>query len=76
MVVSDDLGSVTSDPARLTVLLKPRITQLVTNYTVVQGGNLTLSVEANGEQPVTYVWRRITASKSGKPTIAIAVSSP
>jgi hypothetical protein len=58
VVVSDDVGSVISDPARLTVLLKPRIIQLVTNYTVVQGGNLTLSVQVEGTLPITYVWRR------------------
>ena len=42
VVVSDDFGSVVSDLARLTVLLKPRITQMVTNYTVVQGGSVDL----------------------------------
>ena len=47
----------------MTVRLKPRITQLVTNYTVVQGGNLTLCVEADGELPITYVWRRMGPAK-------------
>ena len=64
VVVSDDHGSTNSDPAQLTVLLKPRITLCATNYTVVQGGNLTLSVEADGEQPIAYIWRRITGVKS------------
>ncbi len=42
----------------MTVLLKPRITQIGTNYTVVQGGSVTLSLETSGTPPIGYRWRR------------------
>ena len=58
VVVSDSFGSTNSQVATLTVLLKPSVTQIVTNYTVVQGGSVTLSVETSGTLPMSYRWRR------------------
>jgi hypothetical protein len=57
-VVSDDWGRLVSETARLTVLLKPCITRLATNYTVVRGGTVILSVECTGTLPMSYRWRR------------------
>jgi hypothetical protein len=60
VVVTDDIGSVTSQPAILTVLGPPFITlQPSPAYQeALQGGVITLTVAATGTQPLSYKWRR------------------
>jgi hypothetical protein len=62
VVVTDAAGPVVSDPARLTVLIDPVILSFATNYTVVQGANLTMSVGVDGTLPMTYRWRRVSTA--------------
>lgn len=59
VVVTDAIGSLPSQPARLSVLLAPMFTQAPVNQTVVAGGNLTFSVAISGNPPpFRYEWRR------------------
>ena len=59
VAVTDAVATIYSDPARLRVLINPTVVRLPTQYTVVQGGNVTLSVEAAGTLPMGYRWRRL-----------------
>lgn len=55
--VSNDLGSVSSDPAQLSVTsLTPLISQQPQSITVEQGEQLRLGVAAIGVAPLTYQW--------------------
>jgi hypothetical protein len=60
VVLSDDIGSVTSQAALLTVLSLPVITQQPTPayQDALQGSTFTLAVTATGTPPLSYKWRR------------------
>jgi hypothetical protein len=60
VTVTDDIGSITSQPAVLTVLGPPFITQQPSPayQEALQGGVITLTVAATGTQPLSYKWRR------------------
>ncbi|MBM4073659.1 MAG: hypothetical protein FJ271_32770, partial [Planctomycetes bacterium] len=57
VVVSNSAGSVTSVAAKLTVNVPPSITKQPEAKTVVQGANVSFTVEAAGTSPLTYQWR-------------------
>jgi hypothetical protein len=68
VVVTDSVGTVTSDPATLTVtaaLLAPSITMQPANQTVTAGQTATFSVTAAGTSPLSYQWRKNGAILSG-----------
>jgi hypothetical protein len=69
VTVSNPDGTVTSNPATLTVTTAPVITTQPANQTVTVGQSATFSVTAAGTGPLTYQW-----SKGGAP-IAGATSS-
>lgn len=58
VTISNAEGSVTSEPATLTVNAVPTITNQPTGGTVNPGGSLTLSVTATGVPAPTYQWRK------------------
>lgn len=61
VVVSNSLGSVTSTPATLTVLIPasaPVILTQPSSQAVTVGGSVTLTVLASGTQPLSYQWRK------------------
>ena len=59
VVATDALRSVTSEPATLTVLVKPVIVQTPISQSVVAGGSVTFSAEITGNPaPFTYQWRQ------------------
>ena len=58
LVVTNSLGSATSDPAALTVNQVPTINTPPAGVTLNQGDPLTLSVDAVGTPAPTYVWKR------------------
>jgi len=59
VVVSNAFGaSAPSNPAQLLVNRSPTITQPPVSQAVYQGQTLTLSVVADGTQPLTYQWKR------------------
>src|SRR5262249_59589866 len=56
--VTNAAGSVTSDPAMLTVITPPSIVTPPASQTVNAGATATFSVVASGTQPLTYQWRK------------------
>jgi len=59
VVVTDGVGSLVSQSARLSVLVNPVIVQPPLSQTVVQGGDVTISVGITGNPaPFNYQWRR------------------
>lgn len=56
VTVSNAAGSVTSEPATLTLLPNPAITQPPQSQVVVEGSTVALSVGALGSTPLTYYW--------------------
>jgi len=58
VLVSTDCGSVTSDPAALTVESPPAITQQPTDQAACIDGPVTFQVTAVGSTPLTYQWRK------------------
>ena len=56
--VSDNNGSVTSNPARLTVLARPTVTLNPVDQTAVVGETVVFSTSAVGTLPMGYSWRR------------------
>ncbi len=68
VVVTDAIGSVTSNPATLTVTasaLPPSITSQPVNTSVLAGQSATFSVLAAGTTPLSYQWRKNGANISG-----------
>jgi hypothetical protein len=58
VVVTDDVGPVTSAPATLIVKVAPVITQHPASRTAVVGSTVTFTVSATGTRPMGYRWRR------------------
>ena len=56
VVVTNSCGTVTSSEAVLTVVFPPSITAQPSGQTVVNGGNATFSVAAEGTPPLSYQW--------------------
>src|SRR5207247_8115423 len=54
--VANDVGSITSATATLTVRIPPAITQQPVSLIVTQGGNTTFSVTATCDPTLTYQW--------------------
>jgi hypothetical protein len=68
VVVTDSNGSLTSNPATLTMTaapVAPAITTQPANKTVAAGQTATFSVTATGTAPLTYQWKKNGASISG-----------
>jgi hypothetical protein len=57
-VVSDDLSSVSSSNAILTILARPSITVQPTNVLALPGSNAVFFIEATGTLPINVRWRR------------------
>jgi pectate lyase/pectin methylesterase-like acyl-CoA thioesterase len=58
VTVTNAAGSVTSDPATLTVITPPSIVTPPASQTVNAGATATFTVVASGTQPLTYQWRK------------------
>ena len=57
-VITDGIGPVESNPATLTLVQKPVVTQSPQNVEAPLGGSATLSAEAEGTLPMTFRWRK------------------
>jgi hypothetical protein len=57
VLVSDELGSVLSNPGILTVLARPIVIQHPVGQTAVEGDSVTWSVTAEGTLPMNFSWR-------------------
>ena len=56
VLISNDVGSVVSHSANLSIILPPFIIVNLTNVTIQTGSNAVLRVEATGTPPLTYQW--------------------
>jgi Immunoglobulin domain/Bacterial Ig domain/Fibronectin type III domain/Immunoglobulin I-set domain len=56
VVISNSFGTVTSDPANLTVIIPPSITSQPQGLAVAAGTNVVFSVLADGTSPLAYQW--------------------
>ena len=65
VTVTNSSGSITSDPAVLTVITPPAITTPPASITVNAGDSATFSVEATGTAPLSYQWRKNGATIPG-----------
>ncbi|MCX8517715.1 MAG: immunoglobulin domain-containing protein [Rhodoferax sp.] len=68
VVVSNDLGTATSDAALLTVTIAPVITRQPAAQTVAAGQAASFSVEASGAGTLTFQWRLNGTDLSGATT--------
>src|SRR5262245_49656283 len=63
VVATDAVGSVTSEPAAVRVLVKPVIVQGPISQSVVAGGSVTFSTEITGNPPpFLYQWRQASTT--------------
>ena len=74
VTVSNSGGTVTSKPAKLTVLAPPEITTQPIEQTVAEGGKVTFIVAATGTAPLKFQWMKGGSPISGatKATYVIA----
>jgi hypothetical protein len=77
VVVSDSVGPMISDPAMLTVVLRPAILVHPANVTVLEGQPFTVSVVATGTPPLHYRWRKNGANYllDGPPSISFPAAA-
>lgn len=57
-LITDDVGSIESNPATLTINIPPTIYQQPSPVQAVAGDTVHFIVNANGTQPLMYRWRR------------------
>jgi hypothetical protein len=77
-VVTNSVGSVTSNAATLTVntaATAPTITTQPTSATVVTGGNATFTIVASGTAPLSYQWRKDGAAISGATATSYSIAA-
>ena len=65
-LVMNDCSAIAAAPANLVVDYAPVITQQPSNQTAYAGANVTLTVLADGTQPLTYQWRKSGVNVSGQ----------
>lgn len=74
VTISDDLATLDSNPATLTVRYRVSFLKHPASQIVMAGSNLTLSVEVIGTRPLTYKWRQNAyyfATNTDWPTITV-----
>ncbi|MBK7997675.1 MAG: immunoglobulin domain-containing protein [Verrucomicrobia bacterium] len=75
-VVSNSAGSVTSQVAVVTVLaVAPVITSQPESQTVADGTDVSFSVTATGTEPLSYRWKRGSATVAGATNATLQVSN-
>src|SRR5262249_5609084 len=65
VTVTNAVGTTTSDPAVLTVIVPPSITTPPSSQTVNAGTSATFSVVASGSTPLSYQWRKNGSAIAG-----------
>jgi hypothetical protein len=58
VMITDDIGSVASQPAALIVLVRPTITLQPLSQAVVAGSTATFTIAATGATPIGFRWRK------------------
>ncbi len=78
VLVRNATGIVISEPAMLTVMSPPEITQLTESLTLIQGESVELTVTADGHEPLAYQWSKGGEAIDGAtaPTLRLAKVAP
>jgi hypothetical protein len=75
VALTSDLGTVTSLPAELLILIKPAFTSHPQSQTAVEGDTVVLSTTVSGTTPFGYRWRRngrtVVPFEEGQPTLTL-----
>ncbi|MGC8888286.1 MAG: immunoglobulin domain-containing protein, partial [Verrucomicrobiia bacterium] len=73
VIVQNQVGSITSDPAVITVNIPPTITTPLASQIVDVGGSVTLSVQVEGDPVLTYVWKKdgVTIEGADQPQLVL-----
>ena len=74
--ISNDIGSVTSQPITMDVKVAPAIVIQPVGATIITGTNITLSVTATGTAPLTYQWAFGSTTISGATATTLTLNSP
>ena len=72
VVVSNSLGTVTSNTITITLISAPVITQQPSNVAITSGQTATLSVVATGTDPLTYAWYSGQFQVGSGPSITVS----
>ena len=75
LVASDNLVSISSTPAMLTVASDLVITQQPQSLNIPSGGTGLLSVGLTGSQPISFQWRRNTVDLAGETNSTLVVTT-
>lgn len=76
VVVSNDIGSTTSDAAALTVLVTPvSITSQPASASVLIGADVTFGVTATGTAPLSYQWKKDDVALAGETASSLSLTS-
>ncbi|MGC8887971.1 MAG: immunoglobulin domain-containing protein, partial [Verrucomicrobiia bacterium] len=75
VVVSNPLGSVTSQVATLSLLIPPSIEQGLADVVVDEGDNVQFEVIASGAQPLSYFWYKDNVLIGGATTPSLQLQS-
>lgn len=75
VLITNDAGSVSSNPATLTVGTAPTISNPPLDQSVALGSNVTFSVTATGIAPLTYQWTKDGRSITGATDSLLALSA-
>jgi hypothetical protein len=73
VVITNNVGSVTSSVAMLTILMRPTITGQPANLNVAAGDNASFTVTADGTAPLSYQWRRNGANVTGATSATLSL---
>jgi len=75
VVVTNHVGSATSDAAILTVLVPPAIVTQPQSRAVIEGTNVTFTVSASGTAPLSFQWRKGGTPISGATGTSYSLSN-
>ena len=75
VVVTDSVGSSTSDPALLNVLVRPTFVIQPQSVVALQGETVVLGVKAEGLQPISYRWKKGFGLISGATNSVLRLSN-
>jgi len=75
VIITNSVGSTTSNSAVLTINSAPVITTQPVSQSVVAGSTVTLSVLANGSGTISYQWQKNATSISGATSSTYTISS-
>ena len=75
VIVSNNLGTITSPAATLTVSVPPAIVTAPVSATTIAGSNVTFTVTASGTAPLAYQWQKNGVNVSGATSATLTLNN-